>query len=563
MFGRDKNDVIETLPIVPLRDVVVFPHMMIPFVIGRQSSIRALEHALRPRQAHLPLRAARRHPRQPGPGGDLHPGHGVQHRAEPQAPRRQRQGAGGGPRPRPRPRVPRGAGPHEGRGQAGAPPRGAGHRDGRPDVEGHRPLRAVRQALEQPPLRRHARRGARGGPGQARRHHLVAPRGLGGGEAEPARDLLRRGAPHPDRLDPRGRGGQAQRGPPHPGPRQEADGARPEGVLPQREDEGDPEGAGAEGRPHQRGGRAAAEGRAGPDAEGRGGEGAPGAEAPRVHAPDVGGGHRLPQLPRLADRRPLDEEDPRAEGPRRRRADPERRPLRPREGQGADRRVPRGAAAGEQPEGPHPLLRGPPGGRQDLARPLDRPRHEPQVRAALPGRRARRGGDPGPPPHLHRCLPRPDHPDDEEGGRAQPRLPARRGGQDVHGLPGRPLGRPPRGPGPGAEPHLRRPLPRRRVRPLLGLLHRHRQRAAHHPPGPAGPPGGDPPPRLHRAGEDRDRAAPPHPQAGQVARPGGEERHLRRGRARGAGAPLHPRGGGAEHGARDVHHPAARWRARW
>ena len=46
MFGRDKNDVIETLPMVPLRDVVVFPHMMIPFVIGRQSSIRALEHAL-------------------------------------------------------------------------------------------------------------------------------------------------------------------------------------------------------------------------------------------------------------------------------------------------------------------------------------------------------------------------------------------------------------------------------------------------------------------------------------------------------------------------------------
>jgi ATP-dependent Lon protease len=36
----------ETLPIVPLRDVVVFPHMMMPFVIGRPSSIRALEHAL-------------------------------------------------------------------------------------------------------------------------------------------------------------------------------------------------------------------------------------------------------------------------------------------------------------------------------------------------------------------------------------------------------------------------------------------------------------------------------------------------------------------------------------
>src|SRR5918994_7035523 len=48
MFGRDKDrvDVIETLPLVRLRDVVVFPHMMMPFVIGRPSSIKALEHAL-------------------------------------------------------------------------------------------------------------------------------------------------------------------------------------------------------------------------------------------------------------------------------------------------------------------------------------------------------------------------------------------------------------------------------------------------------------------------------------------------------------------------------------
>jgi ATP-dependent Lon protease len=48
VFGRDKEkaDVIETLPMVPLRDVVVFPHMMLPFVIGRPSSTRALEHGL-------------------------------------------------------------------------------------------------------------------------------------------------------------------------------------------------------------------------------------------------------------------------------------------------------------------------------------------------------------------------------------------------------------------------------------------------------------------------------------------------------------------------------------
>jgi len=36
----------ETLPLVPLRDMVVFPHMMAPFVVGRDSSIRALEAAL-------------------------------------------------------------------------------------------------------------------------------------------------------------------------------------------------------------------------------------------------------------------------------------------------------------------------------------------------------------------------------------------------------------------------------------------------------------------------------------------------------------------------------------
>jgi ATP-dependent Lon protease len=44
MFGQDRTDDIETLPMVPLRDVVVFPHMMIPFVIGRSSSIKALDY---------------------------------------------------------------------------------------------------------------------------------------------------------------------------------------------------------------------------------------------------------------------------------------------------------------------------------------------------------------------------------------------------------------------------------------------------------------------------------------------------------------------------------------
>src|SRR6266481_4289459 len=34
------------LAMVPIRDVVIFPFMMVPFVIGRESSVNALESAL-------------------------------------------------------------------------------------------------------------------------------------------------------------------------------------------------------------------------------------------------------------------------------------------------------------------------------------------------------------------------------------------------------------------------------------------------------------------------------------------------------------------------------------
>ena len=43
--GQEKSDT-KTFPMMPIRDVVIFPYMMTPFVVGRESSIRALEEAL-------------------------------------------------------------------------------------------------------------------------------------------------------------------------------------------------------------------------------------------------------------------------------------------------------------------------------------------------------------------------------------------------------------------------------------------------------------------------------------------------------------------------------------
>src|SRR5512140_3792793 len=45
LTSKEKSDT-RRLPMMPIRDVVIFPYMMTPFVVGRESSVRALEEAM-------------------------------------------------------------------------------------------------------------------------------------------------------------------------------------------------------------------------------------------------------------------------------------------------------------------------------------------------------------------------------------------------------------------------------------------------------------------------------------------------------------------------------------
>src|SRR6266571_5173902 len=141
---------------------------------------------------------------------------------------------------------------------------------------------------------------------------------------------------------------------------------------------------------------------------------------------DVARIHRRAQLSRLAVVDPMGQGVQDQEEPHARPKDPRRRPLRPGEGQGADRRVSRGPAARQQADRPDPVPGRSSRRRQDFARQVDRPGDRPRLRARLARRRARRGGDPRPSPHLHRLDARKDHPVDAQGEVQQSAVPARR-----------------------------------------------------------------------------------------------------------------------------------------
>ena len=219
--------------------------------------------------------------------------------------------------------------------------------------------------------------------------------------------------------------------------------------------------------------------------------------------------------------------------------------------EGAHPRLHRGSAAQGPGQGTHPLLHRPPGHGQDLARPVGGPGARPQLRAHVPRRGARRGGDPRAPQDLRRSPPGQGAPGDAQGRHPQPRLPAGRDRQDELGLAGGSGLGAAGGARPRAERHLPRSLPRGALRPVRRDVHHHGQLRAQHPVPAARPHGGDRDLGLHRAREARDRRAVPRAEAA------GRER------ARVGGHPVpalrdtedhpvvHPRGRGAQPRARD------------
>ena len=180
---------------MPVRDLVIFPQMMNPFIVGRESSLRALEEAL---ATDKKIFLATQHDASvddPETRRNLHRRHARQYRAKRAPAGRQFARAGRRRRTRQsrashhgRRLFPRRAESDSQQSRAFPADRAGRH-------QGHRPVRAVREALAEPELRHHDRRDARRRPREAFRHHRVQPADSGRGKTGTARKFRSAGPP--------------------------------------------------------------------------------------------------------------------------------------------------------------------------------------------------------------------------------------------------------------------------------------------------------------------------------------------------------------------------------
>ena len=67
-FSSESEHEPTTLPVLPLRDIVVFPHMIVPLFVGREKSVLALEAVMKEDKSIL--LASQKDPSEDEPGPD-------------------------------------------------------------------------------------------------------------------------------------------------------------------------------------------------------------------------------------------------------------------------------------------------------------------------------------------------------------------------------------------------------------------------------------------------------------------------------------------------------------
>ena len=69
MSQRNESPIIpNVLPLIPLRDIILFPNLVVPLFVGRERSIKALEAAMR--EGHLVALATQKTADTQDPGAD-------------------------------------------------------------------------------------------------------------------------------------------------------------------------------------------------------------------------------------------------------------------------------------------------------------------------------------------------------------------------------------------------------------------------------------------------------------------------------------------------------------
>ncbi len=188
---------------------------------------------------------------------------------------------------------------------------------------------------------------------------------------------------------------------------------------------------------------------------------------------------------------------------------------------------------------------------QDVARQVHCEVARPQVRPGVPRRHARRSGDPRAPSDLHWRAAGADHAGAAAGGVEEPGVHPRRDRQAGLRFPRRPLVRAARGARPGTEQHVPRSLSRRAVRPERGPLHHDSERARSDSSAAARPDGSARDRRLHRRREAEHRDRPPDREAGEEPRADARLHPIHSRRAPSVDSRIHARGRRAEPGTRN------------